>query len=155
MSTLDNIASLVTSAVPTISKLIVASKAFKEHRNLVLGTADLTTGSHVTTHIAKTIWVHGQAFTTWSETWKWVYQIHNLETRRACVHNLVTQKIRSLDVMAKSSEEISGMLKKGFVHLGFEKKNSKELRANLDGYIKAVSFAILFVCTKFSLLNLE
>ncbi len=57
--------------------------------------------------------------------------------------------------MAKSSEEISGMLKENFVHLGLEKKESKDLRANLDGYIKAVSFTILFVSTKFSLLNLE
>ncbi len=65
------------------------------------------------------------------------------------------QKIRSLDAMAKSSEKISGMLKKDFVHLGLEKKESKDLRANLDGYIKAVSFTILFVSTKFSLLNLE
>ncbi len=47
------------------------------------------------------------------------------------------------------------MLKKDFVHLGLEKKESKELRANLDGYIKAVSFTILFVSTKFSLLNLK
>ncbi len=65
------------------------------------------------------------------------------------------QKIRSLDAMAKSSEEISEMLKKNFIHLGLEKKESKDLRANLDGYIKAVSFTILFVNTKFSLLNFE
>ncbi len=35
--------------------------------------------------------------------------------------------------MAKSSEEISGMLKKDFIYLGLEKKESKELRAHLDG----------------------
>ncbi len=65
------------------------------------------------------------------------------------------QKIRSLDAMAKLSKEISGMLKKDFVHLSLEKKESKELRANLDGYGKTVSFTILVVFTKFSLLNLE
>ncbi len=45
--------------------------------------------------------------------------------------------------MAKSSEKISGMLKKDFVHLGLEKKESNELRANLDRSMKAVSFTIL------------
>ncbi len=57
--------------------------------------------------------------------------------------------------MAKLSEEISGMLIKNFVHLDLEKKELKELQANLNGYIKAVSFTILFVRTKFSLLNFE
>ncbi len=57
--------------------------------------------------------------------------------------------------MAKSSEEISGMLRKDFFHLGLEKKESKKLQANLDGYIKAINFTIIFVRTKFSLLNLE
>ncbi len=156
MSASENIASLaVTSPVPTLSKLIVASKAFTEHRNLVLGTADLTAGSNITTHINTTIWVHEQAFTIWSEAWKWVYQIQNLETQRAYTNNFVAQKIRSLDVMAKSSEEISRMLKKDFVHLRLEKKESKELRANLDMYIKAVNFTILFISIKFNLLNLE
>ncbi len=104
MSASDNIASLaVTSPVPTPSKLNVASKAFTEHQNLVLGTADLTAGSHVTTYIAETIWVHRQAFTTWSKAWKWVYQIQNLETERACANHLIAQKIRLLDAMAKSS----------------------------------------------------
>ncbi len=47
------------------------------------------------------------------------------------------------------------MLKKDFVYLGLKKKESKKLRANLDGYIKAISFTILFVHTQVSLLNLE
>ncbi len=89
------------------------------------------------------------------EARKWVYQIQNLETQKTCANNLVVHKIRSLNAMAKSSEEISEMLKKDFVYLGLEKKESKELRANLNGYIKAISFIILFVRTKFSLLNLE
>ncbi len=57
--------------------------------------------------------------------------------------------------MTKSLEEIFGMLKKDCVYLGLEKKESKELRANLDGYITAISFTILLVNTKFSLLNFE
>ncbi len=57
--------------------------------------------------------------------------------------------------MAKMSEEIFGMLKKDFVYLGLGKKEPKELQANLDGYIKAVSYIILFIRTKFSLLNLN
>ncbi len=57
--------------------------------------------------------------------------------------------------MAKLSEEISKIFKKDFIYLSLEKKESKELQANLDGYKKAVSFIILFVRTKFSLLKLE
>ena len=89
----------------------------------MLEIADLTVGSHVTMHIAKTIWVHGQAFTTWSEAWKWVPQIQNLETERACTNYLIVQKIRAFNAMAKSSEEISVMLRKDFVHLGLKKKS--------------------------------
>ena len=37
------------------------------------------------------------------------------------------------------------MLKKDFVHLGLDKKESKELRAGLDGYIKAVSVVLPFL----------
>lgn len=73
---------------------------------MVLGSPNLFAGSHVTTHFAETIWVNGQPFTSWSDAWKWVYQIQNLDTRRACANDLVGQKIRSLNAAAKSSEEI-------------------------------------------------
>ena len=47
------------------------------------------------------------------------------------------------------------MLKKDIVHLGLNKKNAKELRAALNGYIKAVSFTIYFRCFSYhKLLNL-
>lgn len=58
----------------------------------------------------------------WTEAWRWVYQIQNLETRKACAVDLVSQKIRSLNAAAKYAEEISSLLKKDFVHLGLEKK---------------------------------
>ncbi len=75
--------------------------------------------------------------------------------QKACANNFVAQKIRSLEAMVKLSEKISEILKKNFVHLGLKKKESKELQANLDEYIKAVTFNILLIHTKFSLLNLE
>ena len=71
-----------------------------------------------------------------------MYQIQAVDTQRVCVNNLVAQKFRSLDAMAKLSEKISAILKKDFVHLGLEKKESKELQASLVGYIKVVSFTI-------------
>lgn len=43
--------------------------------------------------------------------------------------------------MAKSSEEVSEILKKDFVYLDLEKKLEK-LQANLDKSIKAISFTI-------------
>ena len=143
MSTSANTASSpVKSPAPTPSTLIVASKAFTEHRNLVLGTADLTGGSDITMHIAKTIQVHGQTFILWFEAWKWVYQIQAVDKQRACVNNIVAQKIRSLNAITKLSEEIFEMLKKDFIYLSLEKKESKKLRASPKGYIKAVSFII-------------
>ena len=148
----------VTSPALTPSKLIVALVAFTDHRDLVLGTPGLNAGSHVTTHVAETIWVHEQPFTSWQEAWKWVYQIQNLETQKACANNLVGQKIRSLNALAKSSEEILDMFKKDFVYLGLDKKKSKELRAGLDGYIKVVSVALAFLILPglaYQLLNLN
>lgn len=71
-----------------------------------------------------------------------MYQIQAVDTQKACAYDLIVQKIRSLDGMAKLSEEIFEILKKDFVHLGLKKKESKELRASLEGYIKAVSFTI-------------
>ena len=76
-------------------------------------------------------------------------------TRGACAADLVAQKIRLLDASAKSAEEISNMLKKDVVHLGLNKKSAKELRAALDGYVKAVSFTIHFRRSSYhKLLNL-
>lgn len=65
-------------------------------------------------------------------------------TRNTSAADLVAQKIRSLNASAKSTEEISNMLKKDLVHLGLNKKNAKDLQAALDGYIKAVSFTLHF-----------
>lgn len=119
---------------------LFAPAAFIEHKNLVLGTPGLATGSHVTTDSALTIWIHDQPFTSWGEAWKWIYQIGNEEARKGCAVDLVQQKIRSLDAAAKDAEEIWGLLKKDFGHIGLGKKESASLRANLDGYIKAVSY---------------
>ena len=141
----SSITSSITSPVPILSKLIVAQVAFTEYRDLVLGTLGLNAGSHVTTHIAETIWVYEQPFTSWQKAWKWVYQIQNLETRKTCANNLVGQKIRLLNALAMFLEKISDMLKKDFIYLGLDKKEIKELRAGLNGYIKAVSVVLLFL----------
>ena len=77
--------------------------------------------------------------------WKWVYKIQNLETRKTYANDLVGQKIRSLNALAKSLEEILNMLKKDFVHLSLDKKETKELQAGFDGYIKAVSVILPFL----------
>ena len=64
-------------------------------------------------------------------------------------------------MLTMSLKEISDMLKKNFMHLGLDKKETKELQAGLNGFIKAVSFTIYFRCssflipTKLSLLTLE
>lgn len=52
------------------------------------------------------------------------------------------QKIRLLNAIAKLSKEIFEMVQKNLVHLGLTKKESNKLWANLDKYIKAVSFTI-------------
>ena len=96
----------------------------------------------MTTHKAETIWIQKQLFTWYRDAWRWVYGIKNIMTRNACAADLVAQKIRSLDALTKSAEEISNMLKKDVVYLGLNKKSAKELRAALDGYVKAVSFTI-------------
>ena len=41
-------------------------------------------------------------------------------------------------------EEISDMFKKNFVHLGLDKKGTKEFQTGLDGYIKTVSVVLSF-----------
>ena len=139
------VTSPVTSPALTSSKLIVASVAFTDYRDLMLGTPSLNAGSHVTTHAAKIIWIHEQPFTLWQEVWKWVYQIQNLETRKVYANDLVGQMIRSLNALAKFLEKVSDMLKKDFVHLGLNKKKLKELQAGFDGYIKAVSVVLPFL----------
>lgn len=48
-----------------------------------------------------------------------------------------------------SFEEILDMLKKDFIHLGLEKKETKELQVGLDEYIKAISFIIYFLYSSF------
>lgn len=58
--------------------------------------------------------------------------------------NLVSQKIRVLDILVKSLEKISYMLKKVFVYLDLNKKSAKKLQTSLDRYIKVISFTICF-----------
>ena len=41
-------------------------------------------------------------------------------------------------------EKISDIFKKKFVHLGLDKKETKELRVDLNEFIKAISFIIYF-----------
>ena len=55
-------------------------------------------------------------------------------------------------------DNISNMLTKNFVYLGLDKKKPKKLQANLNGFIKMISYTIcfyyfsLFIPTKFGLL---
>lgn len=73
-----------------------------------------------------------------------------------CVINLVSQKIRLLNVLAKLLEKISNMFKKDFVYLGLNKKSIKKLRVSLDKYIKAINFIIYFPYSSYhKLLNLN
>ena len=135
----------VTSPAATLTKLTMALVAFTEHRDLVLATLGLNAGSHITTHIPKTIWVYKQPFILWAEAWKEVYQIQNLNTQKAYANALVGEKIRLLNVLVKSSEQIFDMLKKNFIHLGLDKKEMKKFRAYFDRFIKMVSFPICFL----------
>lgn len=48
---------------------MIAPEAFTERKNLVLGILGLTTGSHVTTDNALTIWIPEQAFVSGSDAW--------------------------------------------------------------------------------------
>ena len=142
-------------ALSPSQRFVAFTEAFTEHQDLVLGSPSLNAGSHVTTHQAKTIWIQEQQFTSYGDTWHWVYSIKNIVTRGTCAANLVAQKIRLLDALVKSVEEISNMLKKYVVHLGLNKKSVKELQATLGRYVKAVSFTIHFRCfSYYKLLNL-
>ena len=48
-------------------------------------------------------------------------------TRGACTVDLVAQKIRLLDALTNSVEEMPNMLKKNIVYLGLKRKSVKEL----------------------------
>lgn len=50
------------------------------------------------------------------------------------------QKIRSLEIIAKLSENISKILKMNFIYLSLEKKQSKKQQASIKKYIMAVRF---------------
>ncbi len=67
MSTLAISVLASLAALSVLSKLIVAPAAFTKHRDLVLETLSLVPGSYITTDHAKTIWVHEQAFLSWSK----------------------------------------------------------------------------------------
>ncbi len=74
--------------------------------------------------------------------------------RRACYINLVQQKIRLLNVAAKTAEEISGFIKKDYVNLGLEKKEATALQDSLVGYIKAIHYCCFALPTRIvSILN--
>ena len=87
---------------PLLSQRFVA---FTKYQDLVLGSPGLNAGSHVTTHQVKTIWIQEQPFTLYTDAWRWIYDIENIVTRDAYAADLVAQKIRSLDALAKSVKE--------------------------------------------------
>ncbi len=136
-----SISTILPVGNPAVISKFMTPLAFTEYRDLVLGTLGLATGSYITMDSAICIWVHEQPFCSWQDAWKWVCQIQNPTTRRTCAVDLVSQKIRSLNAVAKSGEEISSMVQKNFAHVSLEKKESTFLRDSLDGYIKAVSYS--------------
>ena len=58
--------------------------------------------------------------------------------------NLVFQKKNLLNILAKSLEKISNILKKNFLYFGLNKKNIRKLQIGFKKYIKVVSFTIYF-----------
>ena len=58
---MSTIISPVISSASALSK-VIALEVFTKHKNLVLETPGLATGSHNTTDNAQTIWIHKQAF---------------------------------------------------------------------------------------------
>ena len=110
----------------------------------MLGSPGFNAGSHLITHQAETIWIQKQPFISYGDAWRWGYGIKNIVTCATCAADLIAKKIRLLDTLAKSVEEISNMLKKDIVHLDLNKKSAKELQAALNGYVKTVSFTIHF-----------
>ncbi len=59
----------VISSASALSK-VIAPEAFMKHKNLMLGTSGLATGSYVTTDNPTTIWIYDQAFASWPDAWK-------------------------------------------------------------------------------------
>ncbi len=74
--------------------------------------------------------------------------------RKACCIDLIQQKIRSLNAVVKTVEEILGLIKKDYVNLGLEKNEAITLQDSLAGYIKAIRYCCfaLPTCTV-SILN--
>ena len=65
-SIMFTIISLVISSTSILSK-VITPKAFMKYKNPMLGTLSLAISSHVTTDNAQTIWIHKQAFASWSD----------------------------------------------------------------------------------------
>lgn len=122
---------------PSASSLPVSCPPWNEHTNLILGAPQPQSGSYVTINNANTIWVQDQPFVDWRSAWAWVNQIKYSVTRKGCAIDLISQKIRFENASAKSSTEIDELIKRDWVHLGLDKKEKKELRAGLTGYIRA------------------
>lgn len=129
----------VISPASVLSK-VIAPKAFTEHKNLMLRSPDLAIGSHITTNNIFTIWIHEQTFVSQSDAQKWVQQIYNIETRKACYIDLILQKIRLLNIEAKTAKEILDLLKKDFIYLELEKKNTSAFQDSFASYIKAICY---------------
>lgn len=82
---------------------------------------------------------------------------HRVEATRpwyyTCIINFFSQKIRLLYAATKNAKTILQLFKKNFDFIIFGKKKAAFLRANLKGYIKAISFSCfsLFIYTVSSL----
>lgn len=50
--------------------------------------------------------------------------------------DLISQKIRLENASAKSATEIDKLIKRDWVYMGLDKKEKKDLQANLAGFIK-------------------
>lgn len=60
--------------------------------------------------------------------------------KKKYIINLIQSKIRSFNFSAKNAKTILGFLKKNFSYIGLSKKKVTFLKANLNSYIKAISY---------------
>lgn len=80
-----------------------------------------------------------------------------MQTKKAYIIDLINQKIRLLNTIAKFSKGISALFERNFIYLSLEEKKSKALQTNLKDFVTIVSYCYLSLSIdiKIGLLNLE
>lgn len=67
----------------------------------------------------------------------WIGEVESDEIRQGSVVDLISQKIEMENGGSISAIEIDSLSKRGWMHMGIERKQKKDLRAVLSGYAKA------------------